>query len=198
MVQVTDKDRIFVAIAIPVALVVLYVAFVHAPRAKVLSGMRSRLETLGDAEDLVLERPALERRRAAAAERRAEADTAEAARIADAGGEAGAKSGDSARLDRVVALFNGAEGVTLKAAERVERTDGGEPRAKALVGEALGIASPALWSFTVSADYASMRRVLAAAGERGIPAIVDGVSFDGASGRAGRGGARVWRIDVWL
>lgn len=199
MIQVTDRDRAFVAVALPLALVALYAIFVHAPRARALAEMRSRLESLGDAEDLELERPALQRRRADAAARRAEADAAEAMRVAG-GGEATAPGGDSARLDRVVAVLNATDGVKLTAAERIWQTgNGGEPRAKALVREALGDgASPMLWRFTVSADYASLQRVLGAAGERKLPVIVDGVSFDGASGRAGRGGARIWRIDAWL
>jgi hypothetical protein len=200
MIQVTDKDRIFVVVAVPAALAALYFFFVHAPRAKALDQIRSRYEMLGDAEDLELDRPALERRRAEMAAKRAEVETVEAKRIADGGGETASSPGDdSARLSRMVDLFDGAEGVKLTAAERIEVTANGEPRARALVRETLGIATPALWRFTVTADYPSLLRVLGAAGERGLPAIVDGVSFDGAAGgRAGRGGARTWRIDVWL
>lgn len=199
MIQVTDKDRVFVALAVPAALAALYFFCVHAPRAKALGEMRSRYEMLGGAEDLVLDRPALERRRAETAARRAEAEAAETRRIADGGGEAASAPGDdSARLSRMVDLFDGTEGVKLTAAERIEVT-GGEPRARALVRETLGIATPALWRFTVTADYPSLLRVLGDAGERRLPAIVDGVSFDGGGGgRAGRGGARTWRIDVWL
>lgn len=196
MVKITEKDRLFIAVALPAALAALYFVFARAPLAKELSAMRSRYEALGTAEEFELERPALQRRRDEAAAKRSEAEAAEAIRIADETGENGIAAGDDAtRFSRAAALFDGVPGVKITSAERVDHAGSGELRAKALVREALGVADPDLWRFTVNADYGAIMRALAEAGERGMPAIVDGVSF---AGTGGRGAARVWRIDVWL
>lgn len=195
MVKITEKDRLFIAVALPATLAALYFVFARAPLAKELSAMRSRYEALGPAEELELERPALQRRSEDAAVKRYEAEAAEAKRIADGAGRNGIAGDDSTRFSRVAALFDGVPGVKITSAERIDHAGSGEPRAKALVRETLGVADPDLWRFTVNADYGAIMRALAQAGERGMPAIVDGVSF---AGTGGRGAARVWRIDVWL
>lgn len=198
MVRITEKDRIFLAIALPAALVALYFFVVRAPLARQLSAMRSRYEALGPAAEIEAGRPALERRREEAAARLAAAEAAEAKRLAAASGgeESAVPVGDgSARFSSVVALLDGVEGVKIASAERVGETGNAEPRAKYLVRETLGAAEPDLWRFTVNADYGAIMRALAEARERKLPAIVDGVSF---AGVVGSGASRIWRIDVWL
>lgn len=194
MIRVTAKDRIFLAIVLPAALLAIYAIFVHAPLAKRLCAMRDRYATLGTVEEIEAERPHLEARRRKAAAARAASEKAEADRMSD---ESGGKTvdADSLRFDRMMTLLGDCPGVRIVSAERITGYDAAETRPKELVRDAAGIAEPALWRFTANADYASVMKALCEIRDRKTPAIVEGISFEGS---AGRGGSRTWRIDVWL
>ena len=52
MLKITQRDRIFAAIAIPAALLAAYIFLVRAPLARNVDSMRARLASLGDADTL--------------------------------------------------------------------------------------------------------------------------------------------------
>jgi hypothetical protein len=205
MLKITDRDRIFAAVALPVALVAAYVFLVRAPLAERVAGMRDRLEELGPADEIEDMLPALEARRDAARARRDAAEREEASRGAAAsGGVALPSRDDSARLRGVVDAFGRIEGLRVLSSERLDGAaagadgEGGSARARLdeLVREAYGIREPARWRFAVSADYPAVVRALDLARRAGVPAVVEGVWTAG-TGRRG-GGVRLWTIDVRL
>ena len=199
MLKVTLRDRIFAAVALPAALVAGYWHFVRAPLAERVARMEDRLVELGPADDLEALRPALEKRRAAALERRGKAERAEAARLAAAGaGPAAPARDDSARLRGAVEGFSRIEGLRVTASERLGGADGAADggRLGALVRDAFGVKAPARWRFTVVADYPAVVRALDLARRPGMPAVIEGVWMDGAGARGG--GPRIWKIDVRL
>lgn len=201
MLKVTDRDRIFVAVALPVALVALYIGFVHRPIAKRICSMEARLLEIGRADVLRSERLQLERRRDEAHTRRIEAEVAEEARRAatatNATTDAYAPADASARLRRVVALLGKADGVRISSTSLMGTGAGAYPSA-GLVKEALGGEQPALWRFAVVADYGGVLAALRLISDSGLPVVVEAVSMEGAKRGADGAVARTWRMDVGL
>ena len=206
MLKITDRDRIFAAIAVPVALVALYAYFIHRPLAKRVDAMEARLYEIGDADTLRSERAQLERRREDARRCRETTEADEQARLSAAAtnamAEVSAPCDASARLRRVVTLLGEVEGVRISSTTLLG-TGTSASHSAGLVKEALGGESPALWRFAVVADYGSVVNALRLLSERKLPAVVEAVSLDGVQRRADDGRAagaanRTWRIDVAL
>lgn len=61
MITITDKDKIFACVALPLALLGLFAYFVHCPMSARLSTLSGRLDELGYAEDIAAESKVLER-----------------------------------------------------------------------------------------------------------------------------------------
>ncbi len=206
MLKITDKDRVFAAIAVPAALVALYAYFIHRPIARRVHSMETRLYDSVDADFQRDEQVHLERRREEARKRLQKAEADEKAKTAAAATNANAAAtapGDaSARLRNVVALLGDADGVRISSTTLVAAGPSASPAAP-LVKEALGGESPNLWRFDVIADYGSILGALRLISGRNLPAVVEAVSLDGAkrgadAGRAAGAAARSWRIDVVL
>ena len=206
MLKITDRDRIFAAIAVPVALVALHAYFIHRPLAKRVDAMEARLCEIGDADTLRTERALLERRREETQRRREATEADEKARLAaaatNATAEVSAPCDASARLRRVVALLGEVEGVRISSTTLLG-TGTSVSHSAGLVREALGGESPTLWRFAVVADYGSVVNALRLLSERRLPAVVEAVSLEGAQrraddGRAAGAAGRTWRIDVAL
>ncbi len=206
MLKITARDRIFTAVAVPVALVALYAFFVHRPAASRADAMKERLYEIGDADILHAERAQLEKRRQEADKRRQEAEAAEKDRLAAAAtnelAAATAPADASARLRRIVALLGDAGEIRVSSTTLLGTGPSASP-SSVLVKEALGGQSPCLWRFDLVADYGSVVRALRLLSERGLPVVVEGVSLEGAPRRAeggssGGAASRQWRMDVCL
>ena len=202
MLKITDKDRVFAAIAIPAALVALYAYFMHRPLARSVDSMEARLYEVVDADFQRDEQAQLARRREDARRRLQEAEAEEKSRLAAAAtnaNETASVSGDaSARLSSIVALLGEAEGVRISSTTLIATGASASPAAP-LVKEALGGESPALWRFAVVADYGSVLGALRLISGRRLPAVVEAVSLEGAKRGADGGRAtRLWRMDICL
>ena len=206
MLKITDRDRIFAAIAVPVALVALYAYFIHRPLAKRVDAMEARLYEISDAEFQRAEQLQLARRREEVRKRLKETEADEQARLSAAAtnamAEVSAPCDASARLRRVVTLLGEVEGVRISSTTLLG-TGASVAHSAGLVREALGGESPALWRFAVVADYGSVVNALRLLSERRLPAVVEAVSLEGAQrraddGRAAGAAGRTWRIDVAL
>ena len=183
MLKITDRDRIFAAIAVPVAVVALYAYFLRRPQTRRADAMEARLCEIVDADYQRDERRRLETKREEAKRRLEEVEAEEKARLAAAATNATAaalvSSDASSRLRSVVALLGEVDGVRISSTTLLAAGASASPAAP-VVQEALGGESPALWRFAVVADYGSVLGALRLLSGRRLSAVVEAVSLEGA------------------
>lgn len=201
MLKITQRDRLFAAIAVPAALLAAYLFLVRAPLAGSVASMRDRLATLGDADTLRAERTVLDRRLAEGREALRAAEEAESARRA---AEAQALSGGgaaptdpSARLRRAIALL-GAPPASLRitSSELLAEGDSASPSAP-LVREAISGRPATLWRFTAVATYSGIVAALRAISAQSLPVVVERATL-AAPPASSAPAARTWQLDICL
>lgn len=197
MLKITYRDRLFLAIAVPVALLAAAIAFVHLPRHHRLAQMESRLASLGDADALRAELALLERRRAEAADDLCSTRADEAARrAAEATSPDSLPTAPSARLQRLIALFGAPPPLRIASTALLATGPDASPSAP-LVAEALGGESPALWRFTLLTDYPTLLSVLRTLSARAHPVVVERLALDPAPPRTSAS-TRTWHLEICL
>jgi hypothetical protein len=201
MLKITQRDRIFAAIAIPAALLAAYIFLVRAPLARNVDSMRVRLATLGDADTLRAERTVLDRRLAEGREALRTTEEAESARR-DAEAQAlsdgtAAPADASARLRRAIALL-GAPPASLRITSSELLAEGDSASLSApLVREAIGGQPATLWRFTAVAGYSSIVAALRAISDQSLPVVVERATLE-APPASSTSSARTWQLDICL
>lgn len=197
MLKITPRDRLFLAVAVPAALLAAGLVFLHVPRRNRLDRMEARLAALGDAGTLRAELAALELRRAEAADallaaRRAEADL----RDRDHTASDALPTAPSARLQRLVALFGAPPPLRIASTTLLATGPDASPSAP-LIAEALGGEAPALWRFTVLSDYPTLLAALRTLSARALPVVVERAVLDPAPPHVSSP-TRTWQLEVCL
>ena len=219
MLKITDRDRAFACIVVPLGLLAWFVYSLHMPLAARLADARGRMAELGAPERLSAERAALEAAREASLQKlaAAEADDQEARRkesAAEGLGEADERD-PSVRLGRVVAMLGAFDGLrivsTARVAENAAGAQGaldeeyeevpdagsaGAGRAAGIVAAANGGAPPVLWRFEINANFDTFVRALEAISQSQLPLVIQSLSFRNLEGQGGF--VRRWRLDIQL
>ena len=165
MLEITAKDRLFAAVAIPLLLLAAYLFLIRHPLARDVAAMRARLATLGSVDTLRAERATLDRR---LAEARTSLATAEADPDDDTSHSSlvtcpsSLPSSTSTRLHNTLSLLTADTPSTLlhiTAYERLATGPDASPSAP-LLAEVLAPTTPTLWRFTILADYPTLLAAL--------------------------------------
>lgn len=195
MLKITQRDRIFAAIAIPAVLLSAYIFLVRAPLAGSVGSMRARLASLGDADTLRAERTILDRRLAEGREALRAAEEAESARRAAELADGTAAPADaSARLRRATSLLG--EHLRITSSELLAEGDSASPSAP-LVREAIGGQPATLWRFTAVATYPSVVAALRAISAQFLPVVTERATLE-APPASSTPSARTWQLDICL
>lgn len=188
MIEITNRDRIFVFVAIPAAILVAFFFLVHKPRAAHWAALRETHETLMPAGDYPVLMRGLERQEADA--------EAELAAEQAAPSEVYVRPAVSAaeRLHAVLELFerNGAH--VAKFSPVASDAQGGESGDSALMRRAGWCAAPEAWTLELDATYPDVQATLAAMAQEDLPAMPVRVSLrtepDKTLGH--------WTLTIWL
>ena len=184
MIEVGKRDRIFVAVALPLALLAAHWHFVRGPLEKERAALAAEQARLPDPDMFAVERRTLQTR-VAEAEKDLDAARAEKAPEAEVRGEPGAS--EAARQQAVVDVLQ-AKGVRILKVEPVE--DGG---AGADILRATGVRpAPVARRIELEAAYPALVDVLAEFEARRMAVVPGPVSMasDGTSCR--------WEVTLWL
>lgn len=188
MIEITNRDRIFVFVALPAAILAAFFFLVHKPQAARLAALRENHEALVPAGDYPVLIRGLERQKAEA--------EAELAAEKAAPSEVYVRPAVSAaeRLHAVLELFerNGAH-VSKFSPVTAEARPGTEDYSARLV-RAGWCAQPEAWSLELDAAYPDVQATLAAMAQEDLPAMPVSVSLrtdpDKTLGH--------WTLIIWL
>ena len=186
--QLTDKDRIFLAIALPICLAAAYLFFVRTPAAGRVEALKNTVYRLGEPDALLRQRPLLQLKRDQKRRERIEAEAAASAEpqpqaVFSAVGVAGKLEKILAKNDRLLSFRSAAP-----AAVR-DNIDSASTKA---VKNALGL-TPETWKITASGSYGGALAFLHLLSEENCGAVVESVSMD-----ASPGIAPVWVFNICL
>lgn len=189
MTKMRTKDKIFLAVAVPLALCAAYFYFWRAPAAKRVAALEAEERRLPCAEDFPAERRALEKR-VAAAEKELEEVRAEKAPESSVKGDAGA--GAAERQGAALAAFAKHGARVVRVEPVADRSDGWGARGGEVL-RATGLRpSPEAMRFTVEAPYPDFTAALEEFAAARAPVVPEGVTM-------GRAGAKCrWEVVLWL
>lgn len=185
MIEVRTKDKIFLAVLVPLALVACHFHFLRAPEARRLAVLRTEQARLPDIEQFPAERRRLEKRLLDA---RAALDAARAEKPPEAAVRGSAEETVAARHGAAVRTFAEA-GLRVV---RVETVSGGASRGDAVL-QGTGVRpAPAARRFVLEGDYGAFLAALGAWMEAKAAVVPESVSMEG--------GAQTcrWEVTLWL
>lgn len=165
MITVTARDKIFASIVVPLALLGWFIYSVHCPLSGRLSALSNRLDSLGNADELALERKALEGELERAREELRAAQE-EDALIRAAEAKAAAEKGVKVRggIGGFVEILGSVDSVRVISVSKQEAVDlnlgDSLNRGLALLRSANQGVELSQWSIELEADYLSLVKVL--------------------------------------
>ena len=200
MLKITEKDKVFAFVVVPLALAAWFALAVLRPLSTRLGEARGRIDQLGTEEELQLARRQLEKRREAARSELEKTRTADAEARKTEAAEQGLAGGDAddapARLRRVVAVLGGVEGVGVVRTVPAEPANGVPSASSVLVAAANDGVAASRWVFEVNADYGALLRALEAVSQGKLPVVVESLSLLKSTGTPGP--VRKWNLVVSL
>lgn len=165
MITVTARDKIFASVVVPLALLGWFIYSVHCPLYGRLSALSNRLDSLGNADELALERKALEGELERAREELRAAQE-EDALIRAAEAKAAAEKGVKVRggIGGFVEILGSVDSVRVISVSKQEAVDlnlgDSLNRGLALLRSANQGVELSQWSIELEADYLSLVKVL--------------------------------------
>lgn len=189
MTKMRTKDKVFLAVALPVAACAAYFCFWRLPAVRRIGALAAEEARLPNVEDFPAERRALEKR-LAAAERELEEARAEKAPESSVRGDAGA--GAAERQGRVLAAFAKHGARVVRVEPVAERSDGWGARGGETL-RATGLRpAPEAMRFTVEAPYRDFTAALEEFAAERAAVVPESVTM-------GRAGAKCrWEVVIWL
>lgn len=188
MIEITNRDRIFVLVAIPAAILAAFFFLVHKPQAAHLASLRETHEMLMPAADYPVLFRGLERQKADAGAELA----AEKASSSDVYVRSAVSAAE--RLHAVLELFerNGAH--VSKFSPASAESQGTEPDGFALMRRAGWCATPEAWVLELDAAYPDVQATFAAMAQEDLPAMPASVSLKTEPNKT----LGHWTLTIWL
>ena len=185
MTQIRTRDKVFLAVFLPLAIVGAYLYFWGGDAAKAVAAMRARREALVSAEDF----PAEKRLREAKIAEAERALAVEKAIPPAAPKIAAASDATVAGREREVLRVFRESGLAVMRGETVE-ADSAEPVVAAMAATGL-LPSPVCRRYTLDGTYPAVKRALDAFCRLRMAVVASRIGMDGA------GFAR-WTLELWL
>ena len=189
MTKMRTKDKVFLMVAIPLALCVAYFYLWRMPVAKRVAALAAEEVRLPNAEDFPVERRAIEKR-LASAEKELEEARAEKAPESSVKGDVGA--GAAERQGAALAAFAKHGARVVRVEPVAERSDGWGARGGETL-RATGLRpAPEAMRFTVEAPYRDFTAALEEFAAERAAVVPESVTM-------GRAGAKCrWEVVIWL
>lgn len=186
MLKITAKDKVFIIVAVPVAIIAAYWYFIRKPLTKELSRLKEQDSVLLGAghyeaegimlrKELTASRETLEKK-SASAEAKVEKSAKEASSPAD-------------RLERVMKIF-AAHNITMLGSEPA--TEAGSAKAMEMVRAAYGIEAPVLRRFSVEGAYQDIVNAMRAFADAASETLIESVAM------SSRKNGCSWEIAIWF
>lgn len=193
MITITAKDRIFVLLAAPLAVLACYWFFIRAPKAREEQKLEAALSEMGDPETLMRQGDLLKQRLATV---ETLWDKTESEQGNESAGGLSPSSDPAVRLQKIVDVLQ-AQSVRVLRSEWIDPSKDAmvEPDAAVTALRKAGaLERPDCWNLELESPYASFVRALSLFRTNDLPVVPLSVSMD-ARGRAN--GCR-WRVKLWL
>ena len=189
MTKMRTKDKVFLMVAIPLALCAAYFYLWRMPVAKRVGALAAEESRLPNAEDFPAERRALEKR-LASAEKELEEARAEKAPESSVKGDVGASAAE--RQGAALAAFAKHGARVVRVEPVADRSDGWGARGGEVL-RATGLRpTPEAMRFTVEAPYPDFTAALDEFAAARAPVVPEAVTM-GRSGTKSR-----WEVVLWL
>lgn len=189
MIQVRTKDKIFLAVALPLALLAAYVWLVRQPLATRTAALAAEQRNLPDEDSFPAEKRRLQRRLADA---EAELAAEKAEKSPEVAVKGDPESTAAARQDAVLAVFTSAGAKVLHVQPPQAETPPEDVRGDAVLRATGRCPAPEMRQFMLEADYAVVTSVLKTFADRQTPVVPESVSLN-VDGRTCR-----WEMTLWL
>lgn len=190
MIEVRKKDLIFLALALPLALVAAYYWLHRAPAARRAAGLRAEMARLPDPDMFPAERTRLEAR---AAEAERDLDETRKAKPPTETVKGDPAADAAARQDALLAAFSRA-GVRVVGVKSIDSSGVAQSSRGGNALRASGVRPrPEVRHFVLEGDYRSFVGALDSISREQAPVVCEGVSFSPASDGACR-----WELEIWL
>ena len=188
MTPLRTKDRLFLAVAVPAALIAAYAYFWRAPHAKKVRAYGERCAALVDPEDFPAEKRKLEKR---VAESAAELEAERGAPAPESAMKGSPDDAPAARERIVLDVFReaGLRVVSSEAGERTREGGASAPRGGEVLKATALRPEPRARRYRLEGGYAAVRRALCALAERKCAVIPETLEMEG--------GDR-WTVLLWL
>ncbi len=190
MIEVRKKDLMFLALALPLALVAAYYWFYRTPSVRRADGMRVEMARLPDPDLFPAERARLATR-VADAER--DLDAERKAKLPDETVRGNPAADAAARQDALLAVFSRA-GVRVVGVKSLDSSGVAQTSRGGNALRACGMRpQPEGRHFVLEGDYRSFVGALGALSRELAPVVCEGVSFSPSTDGACR-----WELAIWL
>lgn len=191
MITITAKDRIFVLLAAPLAVLACYYFFLRSPCMRQAKELEASLAET-DEPAILMQQGNLLRDRLA----KVDAALAQVQPKEETASPAVSASEPSARLQQIVNVLQD-QSVRVVQSEWIEPEENAivEPDAAVLALQKAGVLDhPDCWNLELESSYASFVKALSAFRTNGLPVVPLSVSMDA----HGRANACRWKVKLWL
>lgn len=188
MTAIRTKDKIFLAVVVPLAIVGAYVFGLAMPAQKRIAALREQHRVLPDVDMFPTEKRTLQRK---VAETEKELAAEKAVKPPEMSVKGDPAAMVAVRQDAVLAMLTAA-GVQVVKVQPVATDGEGGARGRAVLAATERCPAPEARVFTVEADYASLVAALKAFADRQAPVVPESISLR-VGGRTCR-----WEMTLWL
>jgi len=188
MMEIRTKDKVFLAVVVPLALIAAYVGLVAMPTGKRIAVLREQHRTLPDVDMFPAEKRTLERK---AAEVEQELAAERAVKPSELSVKGDPAATVAARQDAALAKFTAA-GVRVLKVQPLAEGENSDARGRSVLAATGRCPAPEARVFTVEADYSAFAAALAAFAKDQVAVVPESISLR-AGGRTCR-----WEVTLWL
>lgn len=184
MLQITEKDKLFVIVALPVAIALCYWYFLRRPAAAELSACELQDMSLGGVEQYEAEGMILDKQLSSV--------RGKLQNWMKASGETQLEKTSASPAERLETILKVFVAQNVRITRSVQSAYAGDKPAKEILRSAFGVNDPVLQTFYAEGFYADVISVLRTFSNRDNRVVVESVSM--AKRRAGCG----WTISLWF